>query len=230
MTSPKNPTMGFLPEIFEKQKATMEKFHDIEKANGGLQTEDCPVDLDSFPGQARLRDFGWRITEELIEALLAYRELDYLEDPLVSRSWEPVDVVRKKVELWSKAKEELMDCLHFIVEFSILCGFDFYGKLHSIDILGQELNPNIGREQIRSFDQGILFVIEKLGVAANVLRNRAWKQTPRPTDYRMFYASTASMWGCFFDLLRFMSFTPRSVFIGYCGKNEINKKRQESGV
>lgn len=229
MPVPKDLTSGFLPEIFEKQTATMEKFHHIEKANGGLQTEDVPVDLDSFPGQARLRDFGWRITEELIEALLAYRDLDYLENSLMTLSGEPIDLCQRKVELWSKTKEELMDCLHFIVEFSILCGFDFYGKLNTMDVLNHHLSSSYP-QRVGSFDQGILLVIEKLGVALNILRNRAWKQTARPTDYKSFYASTQMMWSSFLDLLKFMGFTPRSVFIGYCGKNEINKQRQESGV
>ena len=58
-----------LKNIFKRQKELMEKYHDIELKSGLLQTEDCPVNLDDKRGQARIKDFAWRITEEIGEAL-----------------------------------------------------------------------------------------------------------------------------------------------------------------
>ena len=58
-----------LKAIFERQRELMEKYHDIELKSGLLQTEDCPVNLDDKRGQARIKDFSWRITEEIGEAL-----------------------------------------------------------------------------------------------------------------------------------------------------------------
>ena len=47
----------------------MAKYEHIEEANGMLETKDVPVDIDSRKGQARLKNFAWRFTEELAEAL-----------------------------------------------------------------------------------------------------------------------------------------------------------------
>ena len=58
-----------LRAIFDRQKELMEKYHDIEFKSGLMQTEDCPVNLDDKRGQARIKDFSWRITEEVGEAL-----------------------------------------------------------------------------------------------------------------------------------------------------------------
>ena len=58
-----------LDAIFARQRELMEKYHDIEKAKGLLQTEDIPVNIDDHLGQARLKDFAWRVTEELGEAM-----------------------------------------------------------------------------------------------------------------------------------------------------------------
>jgi hypothetical protein len=97
-----------LKMIFCRQLDLMEKYHPIERKNGGLQTEDVPVDLQSYTGQARLKDFAWRITEELGEAM----------NCLKMKSWKttPMDT---DVDHY---KEELADAFHFFVELCILSG------------------------------------------------------------------------------------------------------------
>ena len=65
-----------LEAIFARQKELMEKYHDIELRSGLMQTEDCPVNLDDKRGQARIKDFAWRVIEEVGEALDAYYQED----------------------------------------------------------------------------------------------------------------------------------------------------------
>ena len=81
--------------IFDRQFELMKKYHGIEEANGMLQTPDMPVDLHCRFGQARLKDFAWRMTEEFTEAT---ESRDHKEHYL----------------------EELIDGLHFMVELMIL--------------------------------------------------------------------------------------------------------------
>lgn len=85
--------------IFAKQRELMEKYHHIEHSNGLLQTEEVPVDLHCRYGQARLKDFAWRMTEEFTEATEAGEDRSHY-------------------------LEELVDGLHFLVELMILA--DFY--------------------------------------------------------------------------------------------------------
>lgn len=87
--------------IFDRQRELMEKYHGIESANGLLQTKDIPVDINCRFGQARLKDFAWRITEELAE------------------SWEAECNGDRH-----HAREECADALHFMVELCILSGLD----------------------------------------------------------------------------------------------------------
>ena len=87
-----------LVAIFNRQKELMFKYHDIEKRSGLLQTEDCPVNLDDKRGQARIKDFSWRVMEEVGEALDAKSDFEHFT-------------------------EELIDGLHFLTELTILSGF-----------------------------------------------------------------------------------------------------------
>ena len=64
-----NKVICRLQDVFNRQKELMEKYHDIEKKNGLLQTEQVPVDINSHMGQQRLKDFAWRVTEEIGEAM-----------------------------------------------------------------------------------------------------------------------------------------------------------------
>ena len=61
-----------IPNIFKMQHHLMHKeggYDQIESMIGLKQTEDVPVDIQSKQGQARLKDFSWRTTEELTEAM-----------------------------------------------------------------------------------------------------------------------------------------------------------------
>ncbi len=96
--------------IFSRQKELMDKYHDIEKKNGLLQTEDVPVNIDSHLGQARLKDFAWRVTEEIGEAM----------NCLKNKPWKQTQMETDVLHY----KEELADAFHFFVELCILSGIN----------------------------------------------------------------------------------------------------------
>ena len=99
-----------LDAIFARQRELMEKYHDIEKAKGLLQTEDIPVNIDDHLGQARLKDFAWRVTEELGEAM----------NCLKNKPWKQTQMETDRTHY----EEEIIDALHFFIELCILSGFD----------------------------------------------------------------------------------------------------------
>lgn len=98
-SSPDEYPVDLLGDIFRKQKELAEKYHPIEKANGFIVGEGLRVNLHDKFGQHRIKDFAWRITEELMEAYEAY----LLNDD-------------------EHTKEELADALHFMVELCLMCG------------------------------------------------------------------------------------------------------------
>jgi len=95
--------------IFERQQELHEKYVDIEKAKGILVSKD-PVNLHTCHGQQIIKDFMWRITEELGEAA----------NCLKNKPWKTTEMLTDEDHF----KEELMDALHFFIELLILTGFD----------------------------------------------------------------------------------------------------------
>lgn len=197
-----------LEAIFNRQKELMAKYHDIEKRGGLLQTEDCPVNLDDKRGQARLKDFAWRLTEEVGEAL----------DALNVHG----DVVH--------FQEELIDGLHFLTEFSILSGItpkDLRPE-SEVDILEsmfEELKESIYDGW--TLAERVAFLIEKLGMTCNCLKNKPWKQSNMVTDKKAFKENLAATWAAYIVLLGY-NMTADEVADTYLKKSQVNKFRQRS--
>lgn len=195
--------------IFNRQKELMDKYHWIEERSGLLQTAMCPVDLDDKRGQARLKDFAWRITEEVGEAIDARANNDTLH-----------------------FKEELIDGLHFLTEFSILAGFTpemlvpkdqvVEGREDKLDALCDMYKGDKTYEAYHYRNH-----IRYLGMACNCLKNKPWKQTMMMTDKANFYRNLTYVWQNYISLLT-MFMDSVEIYQTYFKKSEVNKFRQRS--
>ena len=240
--APDVPTFGLLDNIFAEQHSLMEKYINIEANNGLLHTPDCPVDLDSPKGQARLKDFAWRITEELGEALEACRVHQDIPD---------------------HNREELIDSLHFLTEFTILSGMtpqdictrlmaiydnvpresvDHPDELHSIYHLALVAVPKIGLmpgdktpdteelKAVRYLSQvsatGLL--VESMAICCNYLKNKPWKCTHMLTDKERFKDAVAMVWLHFANLAAVAGLTPADIYQLYFRKKQVNDFRIRS--
>lgn len=205
-----------LKAIFDRQKELMEKYHDIELRSGLLQTEDCPVNLDDKRGQARIKDFSWRVTEEVGEALDAYYQKDMVH-----------------------FAEELIDGLHFLTELTILSGYNYkdivcdfatYYDNDNVDCLellfsyGEELRKSKGEVRI---NQDVTEFVMQLGMMCNCLKNKPWKQTNMVTDKDNFFDHLICVWLCYFSLLSNI-LNPDEIAQTYLKKSQVNKFRQRS--
>ena len=200
-----------LQAIFTRQKSLMDKYHDIELRSGLLQTEDCPVNLDDKRGQARIKDFSWRVTEELGEALDAKATKDHYQ-------------------------EELIDGLHFLTELTILAGKDYHNllpegtALYSKDRL-EDLVEN-AKECISQNGDNLNYwvskFIENLGMMCNCLKNKPWKQSMMKTDRNAFYGRLAEVWVLYITLLVVSGMDADSIVTTYLKKSQVNKFRIRS--
>jgi len=87
--------------IFKRQNELHEKYKHIELHNQlGLGLVQGPFSLDDRNWQYLIKDFAWRITEELTEAQEAMNENNHLH-----------------------CLEELIDTLHFYTELLIICEY-----------------------------------------------------------------------------------------------------------
>lgn len=201
-----------LQAIFNRQKSLMEKYHDIEAKSGLLQTPDCPVNLDDRRGQARIKDFSWRVTEELGEALDARSAQDHYQ-------------------------EELIDGLHFFVELSILAGLDYntilppdtpkYREDHLLDLVegSYEVMEQAGRSDLEFW---VTQFIEQLSMMCNCLKNKPWKQSMMKTDREAFYGRLTRAWVYYITILAASGMTAYDIADIYLKKSQVNQFRQRS--
>lgn len=200
-----------LQAIFTRQKSLMDKYHDIELKSGLMQTEDCPVNLDDKRGQARIKDFSWRVTEELGEALDAKATKDHYQ-------------------------EELIDGLHFLTELTILAGKDYHNLLPEGTALYfkdrlEDLVEN-AKECISQNGDNLNYwvskFIENLGMMCNCLKNKPWKQSMMKTDQNAFYDRLAEVWVLYITLLVVSGMNADSIVTTYLKKSQVNKFRIRS--
>lgn len=196
--------------IFNRQRELMEKYHDIEKRSGLLLTEDCPINLDDKRGQARIKDFSWRVTEEIGEALDSlYHENNELH-----------------------YREELIDGLHFLTELTILSGLDeseiFPGEegkyLEELVKFSYYYNSKTGA----NLQNLITEFICHLGMMCNTLKNKPWKQSHMRTDKNNFYNLLKEVWKRYVSILVYANMDAEIITEIYLKKSQVNKFRQRS--
>ena len=193
-----------LKAIFERQRELMEKYHDIELKSGLLQTEDCPVNLDDKRGQARIKDFSWRITEEIGEAL----------DALENEEGEAALL---------HFHEELIDGLHFLTEMTILTGYDISEK-HTL----KELIEQGTYRDCYTLNDLVSDHVMYLGMMCNCLKNKPWKQTMMKTNKENFYKHLELVWVNYIAILTSQDLTEEEITDIYLRKSQVNKFRQRS--
>ena len=191
---------NLLKQIFDRQKELMDKYHYIEERSGLLQTADCPVNLDDRRGQARIKDFSWRVTEELGEALDALGQDDM-----------------------EHFAEELVDGLHFLTELTILSGLD-WDDLLPLDVM----YSNTASYANYGLDQRVYDYVEAIGMMCNCLKNKPWKQSMMQTDRVAFFARLHSVWARYIAIMETVFESPADIVSVYLKKSQVNKFRQRS--
>ena len=193
-----------LRAIFDRQKELMEKYHDIEFKSGLMQTEDCPVNLDDKRGQARIKDFAWRITEEVGEAL----------DAIENESGESALL---------HFHEELVDGLHFLTEMTILTGYDLpeYTTLKDLIEEGSYRNCYTLNDLVSDH-------VMYLGMMCNCLKNKPWKQSMMKTNKENFYKHLKLVWSNYVAILTSQDLTEEEITDLYLRKSQVNQFRVRS--
>ena len=193
-----------LRAIFDRQKELMEKYHDIEFRSGLMQTEDCPVNLDDKRGQARIKDFAWRITEEIGEAL----------DAIENESGESALL---------HFHEELIDGLHFLTEMTILTGYDLPEYTTLKDLIEEG-----SYRDCYSLNDLVSDHVCYLGMMCNCLKNKPWKQSMMKTNKENFYKHLKLVWSNYIAILTSQDLTEEEITDLYLRKSQVNQFRVRS--
>jgi hypothetical protein len=210
--------------IFMRQHELMKKYLPIEERNGLLICKDVPVDIDDRFGQSRLKDFFWRVTEELTEA---------------------VDAARVHGHIPNHTFEEMADALHFLVEALILSGISAGGfPAKRWDATTHEYEADDGDKLFALYERKIGWhrdpgfepllenyiyeVIHAIGCASNCLKQRPWKQTHQKTDWPKYREWIIKALEVLIVTFRYLGVGPNGIFSMYWKKSEVNKFRQRS--
>lgn len=198
-----------LKAIFDRQKELMSKYHHIEARSGLMQTEDCPVNLNDKKGQARIKDFSWRVTEEVGEALDALLHEEHYQ-------------------------EELIDGLHFLTELTILTGRD-YNTISDFEPVNEETdymqliyNDGEGMAIGKGLERLVTDFVKELGMMCNCLKNKPWKQSQMLTDTEAFYKRLEQVWITYLAILVTSDMSPDDIVNVYLKKSNVNKFRIRS--
>lgn len=201
--------------IFKMQQELMLKYEPME-ARRGLLIPHAPFHIDEFAVQNRIKDMFWRATEEVAEA---FEEFD-TPGMSISRwreKWDNDVAIRHFFE-------ELADSLHFLTEASIYANLNVPDDFikNYID-MGDLAHNNADSLRLLAFR-----FVHQLGLAANCLKNKPWKQSQMPTDESKFKANLVTAWSRFGFLWGACGATLEDLYILYARKNLVNQFRQRS--
>lgn len=201
------PEGPVLKHIYVKQASLMDKYEEIERANGAVVPSPA-WGINDPRVQMRVKDMFWRVTEELAEAL---------EDvPQDLWQWRQKWDERSKIRhVW----EEIADALHFLVEASIIV--DFEPK----DWAFPGFQKTMGQ---RPIEQYAFRIIMELGLAANCLKNKPWKNTHMETDKENFTKHLNRAWRQLGAMFATYEFTLNDIYILYMKKATVNVFRQRT--
>jgi hypothetical protein len=220
------PTENYLLAIFTRQQELMNKYREIEKMPDVF-------DLNTYVGQSWVKDFCWRVTEELAEASEHYQKILHICKFPMEHGESEMEISRQLFF------EELSDALHFLVELSLIVGVDYQGF--------SDLTANSDLQTIMDCwdggndadmvvtDPSIIVhshmwdIVYELGLLGNCLKNKRWKQSPVLTDMSNLNKHLIRTFMALFGLLGFLKLDAKEVYVLYYKKSVVNKFRQDSG-
>lgn len=218
--------------IFDRQLELSKKYVPVEVSNGlRWYPEHQAGNLNLPTCQSQMKDFAWRIMEEIGESIEAMEESINSSSP---------------VEHFHHAKEELADGLHFITELAIFCHIK-PSEIEEMVLSGAFIHrrPLLYSEFIKSekdtitsqnvisktlynrFNMLLPTFVKELGVTMNYLKNKPWKTTQILTDDKAFIQSLKDSY-CTYYALMLIYMEPVDVLNYYFRKSEVNKFRIKS--
>lgn len=208
------PEGSLFKAMFKCQHELAIKYEPIERRNGFWHPGRLMPHIDDAKLQHFLKDMFWRTTEELAEA---YECVDSIDS-----EW------RFKIDSDANIRhffEELADAMHFLIEASVYVQISYA----SIDAIWNSQKAAVTKPlDVSLVSRDVLAIVMRLGLSANCLKNKPWKETQMPTDLIVFrqkllkaWESVCLMWhnlGCDIDEL----------YVLYKKKNTVNLFRQRT--
>lgn len=239
-----------MADIFDVQKTLHEGYIKIEAASGlgmGIISDNPTIILNQCHGwliddpryQAVLKDYAWRVSEEICESFDARKANDpdaMIEEAIDAFTFLIELLVIADVEPW-----ELVSLASTVVEGFVYDGdqavpdAEPFALFCSGNGVWSDGESNIGAVQacqlwdISQIYHASMSVVLLLGRAMHMLKNRPWAQTKRSTDHALFQAQLAGALWAWFRYARTCGMTREGILAAYTRKAEVNLARQSGG-
>lgn len=179
--------------IFERQRFIIDRTKEME------QLPSPPLALHTMHGQCVIRDFAWRVTEELAESHEAFVKF---EDTVLAKH---------------QGLIELADAVHYLVELLIFAGIPAAACLNK--------TPKFWTHRGLSITGAYWDLVYKMGLAMNSLQNRPWRKSRDRTDEARFRAAILEAWVSLIRCWAVLGCTQEDLFNYYFEKSAIVDQR-----
>lgn len=153
-------------------------------------------DIDVYEDQETFKKYCWRITEEITEALEA------MEHP-------------------QHFKEEITDAFNFLLELYSLYGW----KVSDLGTIFSEGYDDPTEFVGKITKELSLDVITSIGLTANLLKNRKWRQSQYLVDLYIFEKRFKDIWNRFEYLVYWSGISKEELFDQWSLKYQVNEFR-----
>lgn len=188
------PNREYAFSIFQRQSDLEDFYHKIENRTQKV------FGVNSREGQVHIKDFLWRITEEIGEFLES--------EQIGGNRW--------------KSWEELADGLHFITGLCVITGRDEVFK----DAWNKHTNLLSRGHSITAV--AVMSCVMTLGCLGNCLKMKPWKQTDVLTDELLFDKLLINAIQAYLDLCSVVDLDKAKLYEMYMRKSEVNLFRIRS--
>lgn len=187
--------------MFKAQEEIFHKYMEREK----VDSRNLDFDINCYDDQKLIKDFlQIRFVEELNEATLDTDHYDHFE-------------------------EEMIDALNFLMEAYIIYGWKYGKELPIwIDCEAELETKDIPWFKGEQFMAWFYQVIEKVGAACNLLKNRPWKHSQYLVDLELFEPLFRQIWEEFNTLCIRLDLSKQRLFEVWSQKYQVNKYRIET--
>lgn len=184
--------------MFKAQTEIFHKYMEREK----VDSRNLDFDINCYEDQRLIKDFlQIRFVEELNEATLDLDHYDHFE-------------------------EEMIDALNFLMEVYIIYGWRYGKELPLwIDCSPEFETKDIPWHKGTEFMAWFYQVIEKVGAACNLLKNRPWKESQYLVDLELFEPLLRQVWEEFNTLCIRLDLSKQRLFEVWSQKYQVNVYR-----
>lgn len=118
----------------------------------------------------------------------------------------------------------------FLRQLTHMAAYDKIYNAKGLSTIPSSMFGNLNNPLVQAkIRESVVYLMEEVFEAVNLLKNKPWKETPRETDPEVFYKELADAWHFWLELMIYAGMTPDKVASYYFQIAESNDQRRAEG-